>query len=151
MTRGFDLIEWTFDPLEIKNAYLNIEKLGAIARRYTINQYGITTSPLQGGLPTDRLIAEWWLKSRRVENVVARRLVSAAGDQQAILVPAPIYEWKASSDTRARAKDVQDHNREQFLCGFADGLAVLGYERDDEGNGKFLLGNWDEDWSYASH
>ncbi len=68
MMRGFELIEWTFDPLEIKNAYLNIEKLGAIARRYTINQYGITTSPLQGGLPTDRLIAEWWLKSRRVES-----------------------------------------------------------------------------------
>jgi len=42
---GFDLMEWTFDPLEIKNAYLNIEKLGAIARRYNVNQYGITTSP----------------------------------------------------------------------------------------------------------
>ena len=68
LRHGFELIEWTFDPLEIKNAYLNIEKLGAIARRYTINQYGITTSPLQGGLPTDRLIAEWWLKSKRVEN-----------------------------------------------------------------------------------
>src|SRR5438477_3228981 len=46
--RGIDLIEWTFDPLEIKNAYLNIEKLGAVARRYNINQYGITSSPLQG-------------------------------------------------------------------------------------------------------
>src|SRR5258706_10770186 len=66
LARGFDLMEWTFDPLEIKNAYLNIEKLGAIARRYNANQYGITTSPLQGGLPTDRLAAEWWLKSRRV-------------------------------------------------------------------------------------
>ena len=60
-------MEWTFDPLEIKNAYLNIEKLGAIARRYNVNQYGITSSPLQGGLPTDRLVAEWWMKSRRVE------------------------------------------------------------------------------------
>src|SRR6202142_1992337 len=39
IARGFDLIEWTFDPLEIKNAYLNIAKLGAIARRYTVNQY----------------------------------------------------------------------------------------------------------------
>ena len=63
LVRGIELIEWTFDPLEIKNAYLNIEKLGAIARRYNINQYGITSSPLQGGLPSDRLIAEWWLKS----------------------------------------------------------------------------------------
>src|SRR5262249_36861865 len=62
LTRGYELIEWTFDPLEIKNAYLNIEKLGAIVRRYTINQYGYSSSPLQGGLPTDRLIAEWWLR-----------------------------------------------------------------------------------------
>ena len=45
LARGFDLMEWTFDPLEIKNAYLNIEKLGAIARRYNVNQYGITSSP----------------------------------------------------------------------------------------------------------
>src|SRR5436190_19898135 len=70
LTRGFELIEWTFDPLEIKNAYLNIEKLGAIARRYNINQYGVSSSKLQGGLPTDRLVAEWWLKSKRVTGIV---------------------------------------------------------------------------------
>src|SRR5512146_2460491 len=67
LARGFELIEWTFDPLEIKNAFLNLERLGAIARRYYVNQYGIFSSPLQGGLPTDRLGAEWWLKSKRVE------------------------------------------------------------------------------------
>ena len=77
LARGFELIEWTFDPLEIKNAYLNIEKLGAIARRYTVNQYGITSSPLQGGLPTDRLVAEWWLKSKRVEMLAANRKEAA--------------------------------------------------------------------------
>ena len=70
LARGFELMEWTFDPLEIKNAYLNIERLGAIARRYHVNQYGITSSPLQGGLPTDRLVAEWWLKSKRVESLL---------------------------------------------------------------------------------
>jgi predicted GNAT superfamily acetyltransferase len=149
LSRGFELMEWTFDPLEIKNAYLNIEKLGAIARRYTINQYGITTSPLQGGLPTDRLIAEWWLKSKRVEKLLHDGSVPRLEAVTRISVPAPIYEWKASADTRARAKDVQDHNRDQFLKAFADGLVVTGYERDDEGNGKFLLGRWDETWSYA--
>jgi hypothetical protein len=45
---------------------------------------------------------------------------------------------------------VQERNREQFLQAFDGGLAVLGYERDSEGNGKFLLGEWDEKWSYAS-
>lgn len=149
LARGFDLIEWTFDPLEIKNAYLNIEKLGAIARRYTINQYGFTTSPLQGGLPTDRLIAEWWLKSKRVEKLAQGGTVPEVQAVLRISVPAPIYEWKASPDTRGRAKNVQEHNREQFLKAFGDGLAVLGYERDDGGNGKFLLARWDEAWSYA--
>jgi predicted GNAT superfamily acetyltransferase len=150
LERGFALIEWTFDPLEIKNAYLNIEKLGAIARRYTINQHGITTSPLQGGLPTDRLIAEWWLKSKRVEKLLNDGSVPEIHVSKRIAVPAPIYQWKASPDTRARAKDVQESNRQQFLQAFSEGLAVLGYERDDEGNGKFLLGQWDEPWSYAS-
>lgn len=148
--RGIELIEWTFDPLEIKNAWLNIEKLGAIARRYNINQYGITSSPLQGGLPTDRLIAEWWLKSRRVESLLKTGTVPESGASQRIAVPAGIYEWKASPETRGRALDVLESNRKQFLKAFGDGLAVLDYERDDAGNGKFLLGKWDEGWSYAS-
>jgi predicted GNAT superfamily acetyltransferase len=150
VARGIELIEWTFDPLEIKNAYLNIEKLGAIARRYTINQYGITSSPLQGGLPSDRLIAEWWLKSKRVETLLATGKNPSFKTRIAIEVPAQIYDWKAAVETRNQAQQVQERNREQFLQAFADGLAVQGYERDAEGNGKFLLGQWDEKWSYAS-
>ncbi len=149
LARGIELIEWTFDPLEIKNAYLNIEKLGAIARRYNINQYGITSSPLQGGLPSDRLIAEWWLKSRRVENVLGGRRNSFE-TKQTVEVPAQIYEWKALPEARGKARQVQETNRDAFLQAFADGLAVVGYERDAQGNGKFLLGRWDEDWSYAA-
>lgn len=150
MSRGIDLIEWTFDPLEIKNAYLNIEKLGAIARRYNINQYGITSSPLQGGLPSDRLIAEWWLKSKRVASLLETRKNPAFQTETAIMVPAQIYDWKAAAETRTRARHVQEQNREQFLRSFNHGLAVLGYERDVEGNGKFLLGHWNEKWSYAA-
>jgi len=150
LARGIELIEWTFDPLEIKNAYLNLEKLGAIARRYNINQYGITSSPLQGGLPSDRLIAEWWLKSKRVETLLATGKNPQAAVESGIEVPAQIYDWKAAPETRVQAQQVQERNREQFLRAFSHGLAVLGYERDAEGNGKFLLGRWDENWSYAS-
>jgi predicted GNAT superfamily acetyltransferase len=150
LARGIKLIEWTFDPLEIKNSYLNIEKLGAVARRYNINQYGITSSPLQGGLPSDRLIAEWWLKSRRVETLLATGKIPAFNHQAAIEMPAQIYGWKAVAETRSHAQQVQERNREQFLRAFDGGLAVLGYERDAAGNGKFLLGSWDETWSYAS-
>lgn len=148
MARGFELMEWTFDPLEIKNAYLNIEKLGAIVRRYSVNQYGITSSPLQGGLPTDRLIAEWWLKSKRVEQLLNGGGKPSLRVEQTISVPAQIYDWKAKPETRKQAQDVQDCNRQEFLRAFEAGLAVLGYERDEQENGKFLLGRWDEKWGY---
>jgi predicted GNAT superfamily acetyltransferase len=150
LSRGIELIEWTFDPLEIKNAYLNIEKLGAITRRYNINQYGITSSPLQGGLPSDRLIAEWWLKSKRVETLLGTGKNPPARIETSIAVPAQIYDWKAAPETRSKAQQLQERNREQFLREFGRGLAVLGYERDAASNGKFLLGHWDENWSYAS-
>jgi predicted GNAT superfamily acetyltransferase len=150
LARGIELIEWTFDPLEIKNAYLNIEKLGAIARRYSVNQYGITASPLQGGLPSDRLVAEWWLKSKRVETLPQEGKKPRSETLATISVPAQIYDWKASVETRGQAREVQDRNREQFVKAFADGLAVLGYERDQQGSGKFLLGRWEEKWAYPA-
>ncbi len=142
--RGFELIEWTFDPLEIKNAYLNLEKLGAIARRYNVNQYGITSSPLQGGLPSDRLVAEWWLKSNRVETLLNTGKRPAVKIIEKISVPAQIYEWKASPSTRGQAQELQNRNRELFLRAFEKRRAVLGYERDQQGSGTFLLGQWDE-------
>ena len=148
LARGFELMEWTFDPLEIKNAYLNIERLGAIARRYNVNQYGITSSPLQGGLPTDRLVAEWWMKSKRVEAATAGVGRVEMESQTRIEVPAEIYGWKATAGMRAQALAVQDRVREAFQRDFAAGLSVLGYERDERGNGQFLLGQWDEKWRY---
>jgi predicted GNAT superfamily acetyltransferase len=148
LARGFELMEWTFDPLEIKNAYLNIEKLGAITRRYSVDQYGLTSSPLQGGLPSDRLVAEWWMKSKRVEAVLAEAPRAKFECRARIDVPAEIYTWKAAAATRAQALAVQTRNRERFSRAFAEGLSVLGYERDEHGNGRFLLGNWDEDWRY---
>src|SRR6202165_2960276 len=150
LARGIELIEWTFDPLEIKNAYLNIERLGAISRRYTINRYGIPCSPLQGGLPSDRLIAEWWLKSKRVETLLTAGKRPPVIGESSVEVPAQIYDWKAANETRHRAQQVQERNCEQFLRSFGAELAVLGYERDSDGNGKFQLGHWEERWSYAS-
>jgi predicted GNAT superfamily acetyltransferase len=148
LARGFELMEWTFDPLEIKNAYLNIEKLGAIARRYNVNQYGITSSPLQGGLPSDRLVAEWWMKSERVTGLLNGNGLAKFEHCLAVDVPAEVYEWKAAAGTRARALETQDRNREQLTKAFGEGLSVLGYERDEKGNGRFLLGAWDEGWKF---
>jgi predicted GNAT superfamily acetyltransferase len=149
LKRGFELVEWTFDPLEIKNAYLNIERLGAIARRYNVNQYGTTMSPLHGGLPTDRLVAEWWLRSKRVEKLLGEGALPEFQVEESVSVAAEIYEWKASEANRGKAAQVQARNRELLVGAFARGLAVLGYRRDEQGNGNFLLGKWDEKWRYG--
>jgi predicted GNAT superfamily acetyltransferase len=149
LSRNILLMEWTFDPLEIKNSFFNIRRLGAIARHYNINQYGVTTSSLHGGLPTDRLIAEWWLRSNRVERLLQGGTEPKFATLQKIEVPVKISAWKAAPATRDQAAAIQIRNREQFLQAFRKDLAVLGYERDEKGNGTFLLGNWDETWSYA--
>jgi predicted GNAT superfamily acetyltransferase len=140
LDRGIQLIEWTFDPLEIKNAYLNFCKLGVLVCRYYEDFYGVSSSRLQGGLPTDRLVAEWRLESPRVRAVLAGQPAAASRIEERISVPASIYQWKASSADRERALEVQLRNRRMFQKAFAQGLAVIGFLRDANGNGIFELG-----------
>jgi predicted GNAT superfamily acetyltransferase len=153
LARGIALIEWTFDPLELKNAYLNIEKLGAIVRVYKENQYGTTSSPLHGGLPTDRCIAEWWLDSPRVHSILVGQALSPASP---ILDPAlaggvpsgsacptgriayPIDIDAIRRQDTARARAIQQANARLFLDAFERGLAVTGFER-TAAEGTYLL------------
>jgi predicted GNAT superfamily acetyltransferase len=144
IARGFDLMEWTFDPLEIKNAHLNIARLGAISRRYKQDFYGPSSSPLQGGLPTDRLYAEWWLRSPRVLKTLRGEMHSDEIVER-ITVPHTIYQWKQDPQQRSLAQQLQTANREALQSAFDRGLSVLGYERDAEGNGTFLLGAWKDE------
>jgi predicted GNAT superfamily acetyltransferase len=155
LARGIDLVEWTFDPLEIKNAYFNLMRLGAIARRLLPNCYGITSSPLHGGLPTDRLVAEWWLLSPRVEKIlagtregagVARQTplpfggAAARGERLArIKVPARIVEIK--QENPAKAARMQNEIREHFQSWFARGYAATGIEPAVDG-ASYLLEAW---------
>jgi predicted GNAT superfamily acetyltransferase len=141
LKRGIRHMEWTFDPLEIKNAYLNLHKLGAIARRYEKNFYGASTSRLQGGLPTDRLVAEWELDSPRVEAALEGRQAEARIIEARIPVPASISEWRASDAERERALAVQTETRRKFQVAFSHGFAAVGFTRDAEGNGVFELGS----------
>jgi predicted GNAT superfamily acetyltransferase len=144
LSRGIRHMEWTFDPLEIKNAFLNIHKLGAVVCGYHVNFYGVSSSRLQGGLPTDRLLAEWELDSPRVLAILEGNGASKQVTEERILVrievPASIYQWKASESGRERALAVQMENRRKFQEAFSQGLAVLGFVRDAEGNGVFELG-----------
>lgn len=139
LARGFELVEWTFDPLEIKNAFFNIERLGAIVRRYVENEYGTTSSPLHGGLPTDRCVAEWWIASPRVEAVLAGR--SAKNEtRERIAVPAEIGRLR--QEDPARAREIQRANAERFRDCFSRGLAVTRFERGAT-EGAYLLGPWE--------
>jgi predicted GNAT superfamily acetyltransferase len=140
LSRGVRHMEWTFDPLEIKNAFLNIHRLGVMAREYRVNFYGVSSSRLQGGLPTDRLLAEWELDSPRVEALLARRPAAARAIEIRILVPVSIDQWKASEATRERALAVQLENQKNFQQAFSQGLAVVGFSRDTDGNGVYELG-----------
>jgi len=141
LKRGIRHMEWTFDPLEIKNAYLNLHKLGVIARRYEKNFYGASTSRLQGGLPTDRLVAEWELDSPRVEAIIEGRPADAHIIEARIPIPAQISEWRSSEAERERALDVQSDSRKRFHAAFSHGLAIVGFTRDAEGNGVYELGS----------
>ena len=123
LAEGVNLIEWTFDPLQAKNAFFNIERLGCIARRYVYNQYGMTSSSLHGGLPTDRLIAEWWLNANRARPPA----------EEVIAVPREIE--------RGEARAIQGRLAASFNAAFARGLAVVGFNS-NEREGLYLLARY---------
>ncbi|HEV8038363.1 MAG TPA: GNAT family N-acetyltransferase [Bryobacteraceae bacterium] len=140
LSRGIDLIEWTFDPLEIKNAFFNTERLGAIVRRYVFNQYGTTTSHLHGGLPTDRCIAEWWVGSPRVKAIIGGQPFERNPIEARIAIPAEIAAIRSEDPKRAR--EIQQQASAQFQRAFDAGLAVIGFERSKEA-GTYLIGKWE--------
>jgi len=108
LARGLPFVEWTFDPLEARNATLNLRRLGAQAVAFVEDFYGVTSSALHHGLPTDRLIVRWNLQSPRVVER-AKRL------EQPAIVDAPAFErindvkwqagWAVSSEPRLDLTD----------------------------------------------
>jgi predicted GNAT superfamily acetyltransferase len=139
--------------------------MGAVVRRYTPNFYGVSSSRLQGGLPTDRLHAEWWMQSERVKVILSGATAAKPDREQANLntieytinVPYEIGKWKSSPEDQERALYVQKENRQRFEEAFARGLAVIDFKVDAEGNGIFGLGRWQEpespqprDWTHEN-
>lgn len=90
---GLALIEWTYDPMQTMNAHLNFAKLGVIAEEYEENVYGESSSPLHKGNPTDRFVAEWWIRTPRVE----RRLAGSA-PLASVLTVEPANRTKAAAE-----------------------------------------------------
>jgi predicted GNAT superfamily acetyltransferase len=135
---GVELIEWTFDPLRVKNAFFNIERLGAVCRRYIVDHYGAVDSRLQGGLPSDRLVAEWWIKSPRLRRALQGRAVrlSARPPSAEVVVPGEVGALRASQPARARV--IQRAVRDKFRKCFARRLTVTGFVLDGP-SGRYLL------------
>lgn len=142
LSEGVKYVKWTFEPVKARNAYFNLEKLGAVVRSYEENFYGTdyVASPEQHtkiGLASDRLFAEWDLESEKVRKL-------ATGDRfdeirkwaRTIVIPT---DWLAlvNSDPQAALRE-QLRIRNEFESTFADGLVCRGFER-SQTEPKYLL------------
>jgi len=123
-------IEWTFDPLRTKNAFFNIGRLGGLVRRYSPDHYGPVESRLQQGLPSDRLVCEWWLAHPRVRRALGGlppRLVGKTPVAK-VVFPADFQSLAESQPEEARA--LQAALRKRLQRHFARGLAITDVVRE---------------------
>jgi predicted GNAT superfamily acetyltransferase len=139
--RGIRLVQWTFDPLEIRNAHFNLNKLGAICRKYQPNLYGVTTSPLHRGLATDRLLAEWHLDSARVVAAIENLVKDAIEAPAVIEIPEELERWQRENS--AELGVAQGRVREEFLKWFSKGYAAVAL-RTAPGKRAYLLTPWSD-------
>jgi predicted GNAT superfamily acetyltransferase len=136
LARGINRIEWTFDPLQLKNARFNIARLGAIVRHFIPNLYGRTSSPLHAGLPTDRLVAEWWVGSTRVRDILSGVPTIPRPASVQVPIPKEIREICLSEPQKAEA--IQSEARMKFQEYFRKGYAAVGFEF-SANEGSYLL------------
>ena len=90
LAQGLDLVRWTFDPLQSRNARFNIEKLGCVIDEYLVNVYGASGSRFNRGLETDRFVPKWWIRSKRVRDRLAGTATSVPIEEALDLYPASI-------------------------------------------------------------
>ena len=166
---GFDLMEWTFDPLQALNAHLNFTRLGVVCDEYVENLYGESTSALHRGTPTDRFVVEWWLREPHVERRINRDSALSMRAGEAAAAPqvnrtTVARDWRApgrSDLTLAEprcwveippsftamqqqepdlARDWRFATREIFQTYFGRGYRAVDFElQRDRGAGRYLL------------
>ena len=125
---GFEWMVWTYDPLQGGNAYLNLHKLGAEARRYHVNYYGAMQDDLNRGTESDRLEVDWWLRSPRVEALMRGAVPPSPRDELLrIDVPADITELRRRDPHGAAVW--REAARQQFLDAFSQGYVAVDVER----------------------
>jgi predicted GNAT superfamily acetyltransferase len=156
---GLDLIEWTYDPLQAVNAHLNFRRLGVTVDEYALNVYGDSPSPLHQGTPTDRFIAQWYIRAPRVEQALGlasdpsagtsiRRdapFVNAAEEREEWLEPSRVELVRSDPELRVTipvgftemqlrepdlARRWRQHTREIFTHYLTRGYTVVDFELD---------------------
>jgi len=131
---GVRSIKWTFEPVKARNAFFNLEKLGAIVTEYEVNFYGVdySTSPDQKiGLASDRLFAEWHLESEKVVALAnGGSVVDSTESARKIVVTSNWSELVKANPSAALAEQVRI--RGEFQSAFADKLIGRGFIRDSE-------------------
>ncbi len=151
LSRDVRLICWTFDPLEFRNAYFNLNRLGAISRKYLPNLYGVTSSPLHRGLATDRLLVEWHLDSPRVIAAVSGAPIQLP--EFSVLIAMPPHPTSSSEPSPAEAppqdpsveqpQSLQSRLREDFLKYFQRGYATVAVRKDTQAPA-YILCPWSD-------
>jgi predicted GNAT superfamily acetyltransferase len=140
--RGINFIKWTFQPIQARNAFFNLEKLGAIVRSYKPNYYGTDYSTAQDqtkriGLGSDRLFAEWNLNSPKVVALSKGENFTESGEIiREIEIPT---DWNALVKADAeKAVSEQTRVKKEFQAAFAENLICRSFRRSDT-NPKYLL------------
>ena len=135
LAEGRTFIKWTWDPMQARNAHFNLNRLGVVVTAYGDNFYGFDYH--QDGLQSDRLFANWHLKSPRVVALAAR--LAAPVEERPVASVAIPSEWMAvvKQDTQ-RASEIQARVRNEFKQLFAQGLVCAAFERGDQ-ESRYLL------------
>jgi predicted GNAT superfamily acetyltransferase len=148
---GIPLIFWTFDPLQSRNAHLNINKLGAIIRQYKENYYGESASNVfdsQG--PSDRLIAEWWVTSDHVASVVSGSRPLVERELASVEIPEDIEAIRSASVQHHRGWRMRA--REEFQAALQRGGIVRGFgRRSEDGVSRYIFGDDDPQFSFDAY
>ena len=148
---GISLIIWTFDPLQSRNAHLNLNKLGAIIRRYEVNYYGEGLSSVFGrGVPSDRVFAEWWVMSSQVESALAGKRPDVSAKAESVVIPDDIDVVSAGS-TEEHLK-WRLRVREEFTACLGRGSIARGFERNQPGGqSRYLFGPDEEQCHFNTY
>ena len=142
LAEGVNLIKWTFEPVKARNAYFNLEKLGAVVREYEENYYGVDYVSLPGteeaiGLTSDRLFAEWELESKKVTALAAGQTYLESRKVAASIAVPDDWDRLLSTDVHDALSE-QLRVRSEFQNAIRRGLICRGFER-HETRPRFLL------------